>query len=172
MKTWRPLFSFLLDTTIGNCYLLLSYKPTPSVRVTRKDTHCQFQKDLFKALLKASTRPTAPRGNRVGKRKATDEIIWQLVREHKLVKLWPRIKQKNCSRCIEEGRTANQRLAARKPLADLSTNTTRTLRENSTGWKRPKRPSRTNYGCSVCRIPFCANGDCWSTHMAKLNSKD
>jgi len=78
-------------------------------------------------LLAALTRPIVLWGNRVDKRKATDKIIWQPVREHKLVKLWPRIKQKSCSRCIKEGRIANKRPAAKKPLADLSINTTRTI---------------------------------------------
>ena len=27
-KTWKPLFSFLLDTIVGNSYQLSSYKPT------------------------------------------------------------------------------------------------------------------------------------------------
>ena len=171
LKMWRPLFSFLLDIIISNCYKLSTYKPSNGAHGLRKDTHLQFCHDLSDALLKASTQPNQRRG-KISNRKGTADIIWRPVKEHKLVHLWLRKSLQNCSPCIEAGRVSKKRVNSRKPLTDLSQNTTRTSRNDSVGWKRPTRAPRTNYGCSICRIPFCTSGECWNTHLAKLNTKD
>lgn len=151
-KTQKPLFLFLLDTTIRNCYLLSSYKLTLGMQGTRKETHLQFRKDLYKALLGALTRPREPRGRAID-RKATTDITWRPVREHQLVKLFK--KPKNCSACVKTGRKViNKNYTSRKSLADLSVNTTQKL-SSSKDWKRPQRPPRTRYGCAAYYIPFC-----------------
>ncbi|KAF2803505.1 uncharacterized protein BDZ99DRAFT_481932 [Mytilinidion resinicola] len=176
MKTWRPLFSFLLDTVITNCYKLSSYWPRPGHHSTRKDTHLQFCMDLYVQLCKASQRVAGHR-RPMNNRKGTNDIIWQPVREHKHVRLWK--KPQNCSACIEAGRkVTNVNSTTRKPLADLSVNTTRKSR-SSQDWTRPQRAPRTRYGCSCCSIPFCrvtsANKSIctgWVDHIAKLNTKD
>ena len=168
-KTWKPLFSFLLDTIVGNSYQLSSYKPTLGERALRRQSHLQFRRDLRDALFHATiyNRQLPPSL----KRKGIMEIVWRPVREHKHKKLWQ--KQVYCSACLEAGRTtATPHYGARKPLADLSTNTTMKSREDSRGWKRRSRPPRTNWGCSVCRIPFCTRTQCWNEHLSKLNSKD
>jgi len=66
----------------------------------------------------------------------------------------------------------NSQNKLRKPLADLSINTTQKKREDSEGWKRRKKPPRTLYGCLVCDILFCTRGPCWSEYLARLNTKD
>ena len=53
MKTWKPLFYFLLDTVLGNSYLLSSYRP-PGGRSTRHDGHKKFRRDLRNALFERS----------------------------------------------------------------------------------------------------------------------
>lgn len=72
-KTWKPLFSFLLDTVIGNCYLLSSYKPFDH-RASRKESHKQFRKDLRKALFQHSTRATETHSR--PPRRSTNDIIY------------------------------------------------------------------------------------------------
>jgi hypothetical protein len=76
-KTWKPLFSFLFDTIIGNCYKLSSYKPSTGERGTRKDTHLQFRRDLRNALLEASRGPRKPRGAPTieGTRRGINDIV-------------------------------------------------------------------------------------------------
>ena len=58
----------------------------------------------------------------------------------------------------------------RKPLADLSINTTHKPRD-SQEWERPKRAPRTLYGCSVCKIPLCVKPGCWESHMERLRRR-
>ena len=168
-KTWKPLFSFLLNTIVGNSYLLSTYKAPLSERGLRATSHLQFRRDLRDALLHASIRARKPIHSK--KRKGTMDIVWRPVKEHQHKRLWK--KQAICSSCAEAKRgPKTPHTGLRKPLADLSMNTTMKRREDSTGWKRRVRPPRTSWGCSVCNIPFCTKGPCWSEHLAKLNTKD
>ncbi|KAF2808528.1 uncharacterized protein BDZ99DRAFT_478014 [Mytilinidion resinicola] len=170
-KTWKPLFSFLLDIAVGNSYMLSSYRPEPGSgeRALRRDSHLQFCRDLRDALLHASVcvrKPPSKEGM-----KGWMDIVWKPVREHQLVKQFT--KQPTCAACSYKHRTSSQpHRGNRKPLADLSINTTMKSREDSRGWKRRQRPPRTNWGCSVCHIPLCKKGRCWSEHVAKLTTKD
>ena len=162
-KTWKPLFHFLLNTIIGNCYLLSSYRPVDRYYCHKK-LHKQFRKDLRKALFQNSIRARKHPYYATPSRPLINEIIWEPVVEHKLVKLSE--QQRNCSGCIEARRMSTEpHIARRKPLADLSVNTTQK-------GKRRQRVPRTQFGCSVCRIPFCRKGDCWNAHVKRISTKD
>ena len=168
-KTWKPLFHFLLDTVLGNSYLLSSYRPT-NRRASRNDGHKKFRRDLRDALFERSIRKRKARTQESPARHSTDDIVWYPTEDHKLVKLWN--KQKSCSACIETGlNTQVQHKGRRKALSKLSPNTTRKSRD-SKDWQRPERAPRTLYGCSVCQIPFCRSDDCWLPHIERLNSKN
>jgi len=168
-QTWKPLWHFLLDTVIGNCYLLSTYLPT--TRYTcRKDTHKQFRIDLRNALFEHSTRKRKPYTQKTRIRHGTNDIIWAPTERHTLVRLWD--KSMYCSACIEAGRkTQVEHKGRRKALSRISPNTTRKPRD-SEEWQRRKKPPRTQFGCNICRIPFCRNDDCWLPHIERLNSKD
>ena len=32
--------------------------------------------------------------------------------------------------------------------------------------------AKAKYGCSVCQIPFCREGECWLPYIERLNSKE
>ena len=168
-KTWKPLFHFLLDTVISNCYLLSSYPPTDR-RASRTEGHKQFQIDLRNALFEHSIRKQKAYTQKQPIRRSTDDIIWVPTALHKLVRLFP--KEVHCSACIEAGRRAEESsMGRRKSLSELSPNTTRKPRD-SKEWQRRKRAPRTHFGCSICKIPFCRKDDCWLPHIKRLNSKD
>ena len=169
MKTWKPLFHFLIDTVLSNCFLLSSYTPADR-RASRRDSHKQFRKDLRDALFKRSTRNRKIYAQNPPSRRATDEIVWYPTHHHKLQKLWG--KAVNCSACTEAGRKARRKyISRRKALSELSTNTVKKPRDRK-DWKRPQRAPRTKYGCSVCKIPFCRQDECWLPHIERLNSKE
>ena len=158
LKTWKPLFHFLLDTVLGNCFLLSSYTPTD--RASRHNSHKQFRRDLRDALFERSIRKRKAPTQQEPHRRSTNEIVWYPTELHTLKKLWT--KPRNCSACIEAGR---------KSLSKLSPNTVRKPRD-SKNWKRPQRAPRTSFGCSICQIPFCREDKCWLPHIKQLNSKD
>jgi hypothetical protein len=74
--------------------------------------------------------------------------------------------------CAETRRhTQVQRMGRRKALSELLPNTTMQARD-SEEWERRKRAPRTNFGCSICKIPFCRKDECWLPHIERLNSKE
>jgi len=166
VKTWKPLWHFLLDVILVNCFLLSSYTSSNNTR----DTHKQFRKDLRQALFEQSTRLPREYKQKAPVRYSTSDILWYPVDNHKLMKLFT--KQKFCSACIEAGReTRTPHRGRRKALSKLSPNTVHRPR-NSKSWKRRSRAPRTTFGCSVCQIPFCRKDECWLPHLERLNSKD
>ena len=133
-KTWKPLFHFLLDTVLGNSYLLSSYRPTDH-RATRHEGHKRFRRDLRDALFKRSIRKRQPPTQQEPSRRSTDDIVWYPTELHTLDKLW--LKPKNCSACTEAQRTSQEHHEGlRKPLSKLSQNTVRKPRD-SKDWNRP-----------------------------------
>ena len=85
-KTWKPLFHFLLNTIVGNCYLLSSYRPVDRYYCHKK-LHKQFRKDLHKALFQNSIWAQKHPHYATPSRPSINKIIWEPVVEHKLVKL-------------------------------------------------------------------------------------
>ena len=168
-KTQKLLFGFQLNIVVGNSYILSSYRHTVGKQGLRQDSHLQFCRDLRDALLHASVRLRQP--PTIQNKKGVIDIMQRPVREHQLIKQFT--KQPTCAACLYKHRTTlTPHLGNRKPLADLSNNTTIRGREDSRGQKRRQRPPRTNQGCSICNIPFCKEGTCWSEHVAKLNTKE
>ena len=167
-KTQKLLFSFLLDTIIGNSYQLSTYRVIGK-QTSRHYTHLAFRQRLRDALFHSSIYIRQQLA--LEKRKGTIDIVWRPVKEHQHKELWR--KQVFCSAYTElHHPRVIKRPGAHKPLADLSTNTTIKLREDSRGQKRHTRPPKTRQGCSVYRIPFYIIGPYQEEHLAKLNSKD
>jgi hypothetical protein len=66
----------------------------------------------------------------------------------------------SCSECLEVGRSTTKVVERRRePLSKLSKNIVR-KGLNSNGWKRKQRAPRTTFGCQLCQIPLCKEGDC------------
>ena len=128
MKTWKPLAHFLINIIIVNSFLLSSYRYTDH-RATRQETHKQFRKDLRKALFEASTRVRKLYTQEPQAQPSTDDILWYPTPQHKLIKLW--VKPINCSAYIEASRKSHKVIKKRrKPLSELSTNTTKKPRDS------------------------------------------
>jgi hypothetical protein len=161
-KTWKPLFHFLIDTAVINSYRLSSYYNITGYIYGHK----KFRKDLRDQLFKHSQRHRKP----PILHKSSSNLIFKPIKEHKLEMLGP--KQLSCAECCQAGRKSEiAHMGRRKPLADLSNNTTMKSRDGGE-WKRRKRAPRTKYGCSVCRIPLCTAARCWDSHIARLSSKE
>lgn len=122
-RTWKPLFHFLINTVIYNCFLLSSYTPT-NRRASRTDSHKQFQIDLRNALFERSIRKQKAPTYKHPPQRSTNDIIWVPTAQHELIKLFDR--EVLCSACVEAGRhTQEQCMGRRKALSELSSNTTR-----------------------------------------------
>ena len=164
-RTWKPLFHFLLDTTVTNAYKLSSYATRGWLNHA---SHKAFREDLVNALFKHSARVPQQYKSRV----SMDKIIWCPVVEHGYKPEKINETAVACAACLQAGRkTQVQRIGRRKPLCELSLNTIKKPR-NSEAWKRPQRFLRTKFGCRLCRIPLCKTGPCWQEHVDQLNTKE
>ncbi|KAF1965993.1 hypothetical protein BU23DRAFT_565919 [Bimuria novae-zelandiae CBS 107.79] len=67
-RTWKPLWYFLLDLTLNNCYRLSSYS---SSSAAKRGGHKKFLYDLIEQLFKRGGRPT--QGS--AKRERSDDVI-------------------------------------------------------------------------------------------------
>jgi hypothetical protein len=164
-RTWKPLFHSLLNTTVTNAYKLSSMCTRGWVHHA---SHKAFREALINSLLKHSA--SQARADRA--QVTMEDIQWYPVIYHgyKAVKI--NQKQKACSACLATGRKSRiKKLSNRKPLCELSANTTKRSHD-SKDFKRPQRAPRTTYGCRLCRMPLCKDGPCWQEHVDRLNSKE
>ena len=130
--------------------------------------HKAFVERLVNSLFKHSIRPHRTYNSQV----SMDQIQWRPAVYHGYKPERINSEPVSCSACLEVGRKSSiKRLATRKPLCELSPNTTKKPRD-SRDWKRPRRAPRTRFGCRLCRIPLCKTGSCWKAHMDRINSKD
>ncbi|PVH97940.1 hypothetical protein DM02DRAFT_657753 [Periconia macrospinosa] len=107
-RTWKPLWYFLLDLTINNCYRLSSYS---SSTAAKRGGHKKFLYDLIEQLFK--------RGKRLchgsTKRQRLDDLAQHVsVNEegsHRSVRLFG--EARTCAACAENGRTKYKSLRSR-----------------------------------------------------------
>jgi len=143
-KTWRPLFTLLIEISLVNCYKLATAN-----RKTTHDAHRNWLLTLVVQLKALAVRKL--------KRKRSPPRSHQGL--HELQRLYP--KQRNCVACADRGR----RSTPRAPLSEIS---------SSTNYIRPRRPQRTYWGCKQCDKPLCKPplSLCWSEYVktAQLSS--
>ena len=68
-------------------------------------------------------------------------------------------KQQSYTACVTAGRKTIIKPKVRKPLMELSVNTTQKSCD-SKEWVRRRRPLKTKLGCPLCNIHLCAHGPC------------
>jgi hypothetical protein len=138
LKSWKPLYHFLVNITVANCYKL-STKLVPGYWPTRS-AYKAFREDLVSALFKHGERLTKPPGPSTI---MEDKDIYKApAEEHgqEPVRLFP--KKPSCVACIAVGRRGINKQAKIKPLFELSVNTVQKP-HGSKEWVRRRRPPRT-----------------------------
>jgi hypothetical protein len=163
--TWKPLFHFLFNTTVTNCYKLSPYFINGWPKCSG---HKKFLERLVNSLLELSIH--LPQSDRA--RLSIDDIQWRPVVYYGYKSVRINKTQKTYSACLTAGRkSCIKKLSNRKPLCKLSVNTIKRSRD-SKDFKRPQKSPRTTYGCRLCRIPLCKKGPCWQEYVNWLNSKE
>jgi len=163
LKSWKSLYHFLLDTTVTNCYKL-STKSVPGYWPTRS-AHKAFREELVDALFNHGERLTKPPGP-VNTMEDAD-IHKAPAEEHGQRPVRLGNKQRSCAACVTAGRKTKIKPEVRKPLMELSVNTTQKSRD-SKEWVRRRRPPKTKLGCPLCNIHLCAHGPCWQEHLDRI----
>lgn len=162
-KSWKPLWHFLLNISLVNCYKLSS-QSSPGHWPTRS-AHKAFRLELIESLfnylvrLAKQKKPPATMGDK--------DIHKVLAEEHGRGPVLLFRNHRGCAACIAAGKKSSNTKHPRKPLTELSINTIKKPRD-SKDWKKPKRPPRTRNGCPLCKIPLCTKGTCWQEHLDQI----
>ena len=158
-KTWKPLWHYLLDTTICNSYKIAH---TTSQRSYAHDwnhySHKSFRDELARELFSHSERLTHPNNGIMGNNK--------IITLAHYVKHVPAIEHgmperldgpaKYCVACTVQKRSVINP-GNRKPFQELNPNSKRHS-------KRRIRPPCIVYGCKLCGIHLCKERSCWEEH--------
>ena len=159
LKTWKPLWHFLLDTTMVDSYKIINTTELRRYAELRKHgSHRLFRMDLIQKLYDHSTRMTSSLwGLKDYKRKE----LAQLVRCASPIEHGIRVQLSEsthyCVPCSIGHRIA-RKTSVRKPLQELFMN-------SILAKKRRQRSSKISLGCKLCRMFICKSIMCWREHL-------
>lgn len=161
-KNWKALWHLLLDITLTNAYKIARCsEEQPWGKPTNHKAHRQFNEAVYLGLFEHSERlrlkcgPMSTTKKHPERTKLSDWVHPAPAHEHGEPEVLG-VKQKLCLACKYAGRRRPAGLTqqpARKPLGELSVNTTRAK-------KRRDRVPRSRYGYKLCH-----HKDCWREHI-------
>ena len=152
LRTWKPLWHFLLDTAVVNTYKIANQTCRQSfTKSWDSSSHKKFRIRLATQLFEHSERLSQQQ--KKSPLRAIYSIEDHQAQKTQLARLG---KQQLCHACVQAGRRvmATNRRKKRKPLGQLSKNTV-----------RRSEYRKTIYGCSLCSVPLCKTGLCWEEHI-------
>ena len=161
-KSWKPLWHFLLDTTVVNCYKIHHCMPKspnqPRIQLSQRAFRTRLAIQLFERserLSGLSSSLKIPLATQVHPAAARDHGGLERLGN----------KAKRCVVCSCAGRKVEKLAKIRKPLTELAINT-RVL--NAGVKKRPQQGPRGVYGCRLCGIAICNHIKCWKEHLEAI----
>ena len=162
-KTWKPLWHFLLDTTITNCYktrYCTSERPYGEGR--QHASHKTFRTQLAAQLFEHSERISYP----TPRTKPLHESIKHLseAKHGDIARLEG--LPKNCVNCVskKDQNSLNPR-SKRKALGELAQGTVRVIKKPR---QRPTQYPKGQFGCELCQIHLCRRGSCWNENIENI----
>ena len=165
-KTWKPLWHFLLDTTIVNCYKIHRCVPKRLnqswIQYSQREFRVRLASQLFEHSERISGRPISIKASlstRVHPATASDH--GGLERMSDGVKVYVP--------CLLAGRGVPKPAKSRKPLLELSVNSVRP--SDLANRKRRRRAPRGIHGCKLCGIHICNHIACWNEHIAAIPNR-
>ena len=159
-KSWKPLWHFLLDTTITNSYKVAHYKPKG---VQKSHNHREFRMQLASQLFEHSERLSGKAY--IIKHSLAARVHPAAAIDHgRLERIGN--KPQACVPCLCAGRKVPP-TRPRKPLSELSNNS---VRPNNAGKRRRReRVSRSLFGCKLCGIYMYNHIGCWKEHIKAIS---
>lgn len=158
-KTWKSLWSFLLDAACVNAFLLSVH----SSQEPRYVQHRKFRKDLVGALFEmaADLEPRRFVDNSGTRISLNERVSTATVEEHRLIRLADSENKHNyCAVCQVTGKKASAIQSRRKPFKEMSKNSVRGG-SNGRPIERKTKPPKSRFGCSACGVFLCRSHDCW-----------
>ena len=163
LRTWKPLWHFLLDITVCNSFKIANTTSQKPHEVSRDHiSHLTFCSELATSLFADSERlphygPTKPHPGGLKRKSLAEQVNHAPEYAHEAsIKLGN--EQKDCEACVEAGRLGKP-AKKRKTLGELSVN-------SKVGEMRRLRAPRSLYGCGLCKIHLCQYPRCWNEHIS------
>lgn len=117
-KSWKPLWHFLLDTTIVNSYKIHRCTPDQHHYYSQREFRTRLASQLFEHSERLSGRPST------AKESLSSQVHPASAYDHgRLERMEGKIK--TCASCLHAGRRSLDPAKIRKPLSELSVNTVR-----------------------------------------------
>ena len=164
LKNWKPLWHFLLDTTVINSYKIHHCMPEHSYQPRYQYSQRQFRVKLASQLFERSERLSG-RPCSIKTSLSTRVHPIAAMNHGRLVRM--RDKVKACVPCLCAGRNVAA-ARPRKALMELKNSSVRP--RNLEQGKRRERVPRGLYGCKLCGIHICNHIACWNEHIAAIPS--
>ena len=144
-KNWKPLWHFLFDTTVINCYKLYRHHPRTPIAQAQRLEQKNFRIKLAIALFDHSKRTSFPAP--AMSKPLTRYVVPDVASQHQHAVL--SAQSKGCIVCKVAGRRPADGTMKRKALGELSHN----IQRPSQAIKRRKlERKKTRYGCTLCRV--------------------
>lgn len=160
-KTWKPLWHFLLDTTIVDSYKLHRCAPKGSYNqpFSQREFRVILASQLFNHSERLSGKPSTIKSS------LSSRVHPAAERDHGGLECMGN-KAFTCVVCLNAGRRTSKTAQIRKPLQELSVNSVRPPDLDKR--KRRERAPRTRYGCKLCGIYICNHIACWKEHIEAI----
>ena len=164
LKSWKPLWHFLLNTIVVNSYKIAHCTPErPYAESWKHHSHREFRVKLASQLFEYSERLTGMPTS--VKQSLSSQVHPAASRDHGHLERMGD-KAKSCRVCLYAGRKVAKLAKIRKPLSELSTNTVKTSRLDKR--IRPLQTPRGIFGCKLCGIYICNHIACWKEHLEAI----
>ena len=158
--SWKPLWHFLLNTTIVN-----SYKIHCCTLSAYHYSQREFRVKLATQLFAHSERLTGMPFRRSTKASLSSQVHPAAAHDHGRLESMGD-KARLCVVCLHAGRKVKKVAKVRKPLMELSINTVKTSRVDKR--IRPRQTPRGLFGCRLCGIAICNHIACWKEHLEAI----
>ena len=163
LKTWKPLWCYLLGLTMANCFILVS-RPPPD-QTPLYDDYQDFLDDIIDGLFEHSEKTSLPKTSTIDRnrhqRQPAPLSSFSRGSSHTRGKIGQVAKP--CRSCAAAGRRATKG-TQRKSFDDLSSRTIRGISKAKVGRQQPTPRSR--FGCINCNLHLCLVDICWDEHVA------
>ena len=165
-KNWKPLWHFILDITIVNCYKIHYCMPRRRnkswIQYSQREFRVRLASQLFECSKRMTGQPTTI------KTSLASQVHPAAARDHgRLERMGD--KAKYCVVCLKAGRGVPKPAQIRKPLQELSTNSVRP--SDLANRMRRRRAPRGIYGCKLCGVYICNHIACWNEHIAAISNR-
>ena len=139
-KSWKPLWHFLLDTTIVNSYKIHRYTPEQHHYYSQREFRTKLTAQLFEHSERLTGLPDSV------KLSLSARVHPTAARDHgRLERMGGKAKQ--CVVCLHAGRKVEKLAKIRKPLSELSVFTVRIPQQGKR--KQPQQVPRGLFGCKL-----------------------